>query len=70
MAAETSRKGTSGETGTTSTQAHITAGWIMAESDEPTTKPERKGTEDQAEEGCVAATVGTYLRVNRWFCCR
>jgi hypothetical protein len=29
----------------------------MAESDEPTTKPERRGTEDQAEERCVAATA-------------
>ena len=29
----------------------------MAESDEPITKPERRGTEDQGEEGCVAATV-------------
>ena len=29
----------------------------MAESDEPTTKPERRGTGDHAEEGCAAATV-------------
>jgi hypothetical protein len=35
----------------------MTAGWVIAESDEPTTKPEKRGTEDQAEEGCVAATV-------------
>ena len=35
----------------------MTGGWIMAESDDPTTKPERRGTEDQAEEGCAAATV-------------
>ena len=43
--------------GQISTQAHMTAGWVIAESDEPTTKPEKRGTEDQAEEGCVAATV-------------
>jgi len=30
----------------------------MAESDEPTTKPERRETEDKAEDECVAATVG------------
>ena len=36
----------------------MTAGWKMAESDEPTTKPERKDTEDKAEEECVAVTVG------------
>jgi len=34
----------------------MTAGWKMAESDEPTTKPERRETEDKAEE-CLAATV-------------
>ena len=42
----------------------------MAESDEPTTKPERRETEDKAEEECVAQMWGTYLRVNRWFFCR
>ena len=57
MVAGTSSKGTSEEMGTTSTQAHMTVGWIMAESDEPTTKSERRGTEDQAEVGCVAAEV-------------
>ena len=46
------------QTGTTSTQTHMTAGWKMTESDEPTTKPERRETEDKAEEECVAATVG------------
>jgi len=46
------------QTGTTSTQADMTAGWKMAESDEPTTKPERRETEDKAEEECVAATLG------------
>jgi len=46
------------QTGTTSAQAHMTAGWKMAESDEPTTKPERRETEDKAEEESVAATVG------------
>ena len=29
----------------------------MAESDDPTTKPERSETEEKAEEECVAATV-------------
>jgi len=42
----------------TSTQADMMVGWKMAESDEPTTKPERRETEDKAEEECVAATVG------------
>ena len=51
-------KRTSGETGTTSTQAHTTAGWKMAESDQPTTKPERSETEEKVEEECVAATEG------------
>jgi len=47
-----------GETSEGSTQNHMTAGWKMAESDEPTTKPERRETEDKAEEESVAATVG------------
>jgi len=51
-------KGTLGETETTSTQAHTTAGLKMAGSDMPTTKADRKETEDKAEEKCVAATVG------------
>ena len=42
----------------------------MAESDETTTKLERRESEDKEEEECVAATVGTYLGVNRSFCCR
>ena len=46
------------QTGTTSTQAHMTAGWKVTESDEPTKKPERKETEDKAQKECVAATVG------------
>jgi hypothetical protein len=32
--------------------------WKMAESDEPTAKPERRETEDEAEEGCVALAGG------------
>jgi len=35
----------------------MTAGWKVTESDEPTTKPERRETEDKAEEERVAATV-------------
>ena len=50
-------KGTSGDTWTTS-EAHTTAGWKKAESDEPITKPERSETEENAEEECVAVTVG------------
>ena len=46
------------QTGTTSTHPHMTAGWNMDESDEPTTKPARRETENKAEEECVAATVG------------
>ena len=58
------------QTGTTSTQAHVTAGWKVTESDESPTKPGRRESEDKAEEECLVATVGTYPRVNRWFCCR
>ena len=47
-----------GETSEGSTQEHMTADWKMAESDDPTTKPERRETEDKAEEESVAATVG------------
>ena len=44
----------------------------MTESDGPITNPERRETEDKAEEECVAATVGhisegkpqVFLRVN------
>jgi hypothetical protein len=46
MAARTSSEGTSGETGI-SIQAHMTAAWKTAENDEPTTKPERRETEDE-----------------------
>ena len=41
-----------------STQEHMTTTWKMAESYEPTTKPERRKTEDESEEECVAVTVG------------
>jgi len=41
----------------TSTQTHMTAGWKVTESDEPTTKPERRETENETEDECVAATV-------------
>jgi hypothetical protein len=44
--------------GMTSTQPHRTAGWKMADSDKSTTKPERRETENKAEEECVAVTVG------------
>jgi len=47
-----------GETSEGSTQKHMTAGWKMAESDEPITKPERRETEDKAEEESMAARVG------------
>ena len=58
MAVGTSSEGTSGEPGITSIQAHMTAAWKMAESDEPTTKPEKRETEVEAEEDYVAVTVG------------
>jgi hypothetical protein len=58
MAVGTSSKGTYGETGMAATQAHMTAAWKMAESDESTAKLERRETEDAAEEVCVAVTVG------------
>jgi hypothetical protein len=58
MAVGTSSEGTSGETGLVTTQAHMTAAWKMAESDESTAKPERRRTEDEAEKECVAVTVG------------
>ena len=41
-----------------SIQAHTTAAWKMAVSDESTAKPERRETEDEAEEECVVVTVG------------
>jgi len=44
--------------GTTSTQTHTTAGWKVTEIGEPTTKPERRETEDETGEKCVADTVG------------
>jgi len=43
--------------------------WKMAESDEPTAKPERRDTSDEAEEECVAVAGGHRTRVNHWFCC-
>jgi hypothetical protein len=49
MAVGITSKGTSGETGTTSTQAHLMAGWKMAESDDPTTKPERREIEKKKQ---------------------
>jgi len=61
----------------TSTQAHMTAGWKVTESDKPTIKPESRETEDKAEEECVAVTVGhtsegkplVLLQVNRRSIC-
>jgi hypothetical protein len=53
-----SSKGTSGEMGMTSTQAHLMAGWKMAESENLTTKLERRETKEKTEEKHAAATVG------------
>jgi len=39
-------------------QAHMTAAWKMNERDEPTAKPERRNTEHEAEEECVAVARG------------
>jgi hypothetical protein len=58
MAVGTSSDGTSGETGMASIPAHMTATWKMDESDEPTTKSERRETEDEADEEYVPVTVG------------
>jgi hypothetical protein len=44
-----SSKGTYGEMGTISTEAHLKTGWKNTESDESTAKPERGKTEDAAE---------------------
>ena len=39
-------------------QAHMTVAWKIAESDEPTANPERRETEDEGKEECVAAARG------------
>jgi len=39
-------------------QAHMTAAWKMAESDEPTADPESREPEDEAEEESVAVARG------------
>jgi hypothetical protein len=49
MSVGTSSEGRSWEKGMTSFQAHMTVAWKMAESDDSTTKPERRETEDEAE---------------------
>jgi len=54
----TSSEGTSGETRMVAIQAHMMAAWKMAERDEPTAKPERRETNDEAEEECVAVARG------------
>jgi hypothetical protein len=43
---------TSAETGTTSAQAHLMTGWKMAESDDPTTKLERREIEQNRGGTC------------------
>jgi hypothetical protein len=58
MAVGSSSKGTSGETGTTSSQVHLVAGWKMAWSDNPTTKPGKRETEEKTEEKRAMATMG------------
>jgi hypothetical protein len=71
MAVGTSNEGTSGKTGMGTIQAHMTTAWKMPESDEPTEEPERRETENEAEEECVAvAGGGAVLKVTRWFYCR
>ena len=39
-------------------QAHMMAAWKIPESDEPTAEPERRETEDVAEEECVVVAGG------------
>jgi hypothetical protein len=58
MGVETSIEGTSEETEMAAIQAHMTAAWKMAVSDEPTAKPERRETEDEAEEEFAAVAGG------------
>ena len=53
-----SRSATDGDDDNTETHD---GGLVMAESDEPTTKPERRETEDKAEEECVAADSGAHI---------
>jgi hypothetical protein len=47
MVVRISSKGTSGEMGMTSTQAHLMACWKMAESDNLTTKPKRREAKEK-----------------------
>ena len=58
MAVGTSSEGTSGETGMAAFQAHMTVARKMPESDEPTAEPERRETENEAEEECVSVAGG------------
>ena len=53
MAVGTSSQGSSGEMGMAAIQAHMTAAWKIPKSDEPTAEPERRETENEAEEECV-----------------
>jgi hypothetical protein len=53
-----SSKGTTRETGTTSTQAHVKARWENAIRDVSTAKPERRKTEDAAQDESGAAAEG------------
>ena len=58
MAVGTSSQGSSGEMGMAAIQAHMTAAWKIPKSDEPTAEPERRETEDVAEEECLAVAGG------------
>jgi hypothetical protein len=60
MAVGIASKGTYRETGTTSTQAHLMVGWKMAGSDNPTTKPERRETEEKTG-GTCSSINGTHF---------
>jgi hypothetical protein len=56
-----SSKGTSGKTGTISTQAQVKAGWKNAESDESTAKPERGRPKMQHSRNVERLKRGTHL---------
>jgi len=61
MAVGTSSEGTSEEVGMTTIQEHLTSAWKTVESDNVTTNPARRETEDGKKEECVAATVAPMI---------
>ena len=66
----TSSEGASEEMGMTTIQEHLTLAWKTAESDNVTTNPARRETEDETKEECVAATVALMTEGEPLVCCR